>query len=68
MSIEEKQDFPTYQDSNSSIFPENEKKVSELIKQFYKSGTPIEIIGSGSKKEIVKVLQCAKTLKLSWAL
>ena len=66
MSIEEKQDFPTYQDSNSSIiFAENEKNVSELIKQFYKSGTPIEIIGSGSKKKIGKELQCAKTLNLS---
>ena len=65
MSIEEKQDFPTYQDSDSVEYPENEKKVSEFIKQSHKSNVPIELIGSGSKRKIGKPLQCAKILNLS---
>ena len=65
MSIEQKQDFRTFQDSDSSLYPQNEREVSELIKQFYKSSTPIELIGTGSKRNIGKPLQCAKTLSLS---
>ena len=65
MSIEEKQSFPTYQDSNSFEYPENEKEVSNFIKKFYKSNVPIELIGSGSKRKIGKILQCSKTLSLS---
>ena len=65
MSTEEKQNFQTYQDSDSFKYPENEKEVSRLIKHFYKSNIPIEIIGSGSKRKIGKPLQCAKTLNLS---
>ena len=49
MSTEEKQNFLTSQDSNTIIYPESEKEVSDNIKQFYKSSTPIELIGSGSK-------------------
>ena len=63
MSIEEKQNFQTSQDSNFSIeYPETEKEVSNFIKKFYKSNIPIEIIGLGSKKNIGKPLQCSKTL------
>ena len=51
MSIEEKQNSLIYQDSNSIEFPQNEKEVSELIKQFYKSNIPIELVGSGSKRK-----------------
>ena len=65
MSIEEKQNSPTYQDSDSIEYPKNEKEVSNLIKKFYKSNIPIEIVGSGSKKKIGKSLQCGKTLNLS---
>ncbi len=65
MSIEEKQNSPTYQGSNSTEYPRNEREVSELVKQFYKSNIPIELIGSGSKRKIGKPLQCAKTLNLS---
>ena len=65
MSTEEKQNFPTYQDSNYSEYPNNEKEVSSLIKKFYKSGIPVELLGSGSKRKIGKPLQCAKTLNLS---
>ena len=65
MSIEEKQDFLTSQDSDSIEYPKNEKEVSTFIKKFYKSNIPIELIGSGSKRKIGKPLQCAKTLNLS---
>ena len=65
MSIEEEQNFPTYQDSDSVEYPQNENEVSSLIKKFYKSNLPIELIGSGSKRKIGKPLQCAKILSIS---
>ena len=65
MFIKENQNFQTYQDSNSVIYPENEKEVSNFIKKFYKSNTPIEVVGSGSKKTIGRLMQCSKTLNLS---
>ena len=64
MSIEEKQNFQTYQGSSFTEYPETEKEVSDFIKKFYKSNTPIALIGSGSKK-IGRSLQCAATLNLS---
>jgi len=65
MSIEEKQNSPTYQDSDSVEYPQSEKEVSNLIKRFYKQNLPVELVGSGSKKKIGKPLQCSKTLCLS---
>ena len=65
MSTEEKQNSPTSQDFNSVEYPINEKQVSELVRQFYKSNIPVELIGSGSKRKIGKPMQCAKTLNLS---
>ena len=65
MSIEEKQNSPTFQDSDSIEHPENENGLSSFIKKFYKSNIPIELIGSGSKKKIGRTIQCAKTLSLS---
>jgi glycolate oxidase FAD binding subunit len=65
MYTEEKQNSPTYQDSNSIEFPQNEREVASFIKKFYKSNIPLELVGLGSKKKIGKVLQCAKTLNLS---
>ena len=65
MSTEGKQNLPTYQDSNSVEYPQNEIEVSNFIKKFYKSNVPIELIGSGSKRKIGKPLQCSKTLNLT---
>jgi len=65
MSIEEKLNSPIYQDSDSLKYPQNEKEVSEFVRQFYKSNIPIELVGSGSKRKIGRPLQCAKTLNLS---
>ena len=64
MFMVEKQNSPTFQDSNV-LYPSKENEVADIIKNFYKSNIPIEIIGSGSKREIGKTLQCAKTLSLS---
>ena len=65
MSIEEKQNSPTYQDSDSFEYPQNEREVSNFIKKFYKLNVPVELIGSGSKRKIGKPLQCSKILSLS---
>ena len=65
MSIEEKQSFQTYQDSNLVDYPKSEKEVSDLIKQYYKSNTPIELVGFSSKRKIGKALQCGKTINFS---
>ena len=51
MSIEEKQNFPIYQDSDSVEYPQTEKEVSNFIKKLYKSNISTELIGSGSKKK-----------------
>jgi len=65
MFTEEKQNFPTSQDFDSIEYPQSEKEVSNLIKKFYKSNIPIELIGSGSKRKIGRLLQCSKTVSLS---
>ena len=62
MSIEEKQNFQTSQSSDLIEYPQTEKEVSNLIKKFYKSNIPIELVGTGTKRKIGKPLQCAKTL------
>jgi len=62
--MEEKQNFQTFQDSDT-LYPKKEKEVAEIIKKFHQTNTPIEITGSGSKKKIGKLLQCTKTLNLS---
>ena len=63
MSMEVKQNFPTSQDSNT-VYPTTEKQVADIIKGFYKSNAPVEIIGSASKKKIGKQMQCEKTISL----
>ena len=65
MSTEEKQNFPTYLDSENIEYPQNEKEVSNIIKKNYKSNTPIELIGSGSKRKMGRMLQCGATLSIS---
>ena len=54
MSIEEKQNSPTYLDFENIEYPQNEREVSNFIKKNYKSNIPIEVIGLGSKKKIGK--------------
>lgn len=62
--MEEKQGFPTSQDSDF-LYPEKENEVANIIKKYHKSNTSLEIIGAGSKKNIGQSLQCGKTLSLS---
>ena len=65
MSTEEKPNFQTYQDSNFVDYPKNEREVSKLIRQYYKSNIPVEIVGSGSKIQIGKQLQGGKVINFS---
>ena len=60
------QNSQTSLDFNLNILkPNSEKDIQEIIKYCYKKNLPIEIIGAGSKNQIGKKLQCAKTLDMS---
>ena len=60
------QNSQTSLDFNLDILkPNSEKDIQEIIKYCYKKDLPIEIIGAGSKNQIGKKLQCAKTLDMS---
>ena len=65
MFIEEEKNSQTFQDSENTLKPNDELEVSKIIQDLYKNNLPAEIIGSGSKRQIGKKLQCAKTLELS---
>ncbi len=66
MSMEEKQNFQTFQDFSGSILkPTKEKEISEIIKECYKKNIPLEILGLGTKKSIGRNFQFEKTLDLS---
>ena len=53
MSMEEKQNSQTFQDFSSSVLkPDKEETIAEIIKHCYKKNIPLEIYGSGSKKNI----------------
>ena len=60
------QNSQTSLDFNSSILkPNNEDDLQEAIQRCYKKDLPIEIVGTGTKNEIGKKLQCAKILDMS---
>jgi hypothetical protein len=66
MSMEEKQNFQTFQDFNQSTFkPNSLGEISSIIKECYKKNTPLEIVGLQSKKNIGRNFQSEKTLDLS---
>ncbi len=66
MSTGERQNFQTSQDfSSSTLKPNNEKEISEIIKECYKKNIPLEILGLGTKKNIGRNFQFEKTLDLS---
>ena len=54
MSIEEKKNSQTFQDSEDTFFPKSELEISNNIKNFNEKNIPLEIVGSGSKKFIGK--------------
>ena len=57
--MEEKQNFQTFQDSDT-LYPKKEKEVAEIIKKFHQTNTPIEITGSGSKKKLANFCSAPK--------
>ena len=60
------QNSQTYLDFNSDILkPTNENDLQGAIKYCYKKDLPIEIVGMGTKTEIGKKFQSAKTLHMS---
>ena len=60
------QNSQTFLDFNSDILkPSNENDLQEIIKYCYKKDLPIEIVGTGTKNQIGKKLQCAKILDMS---
>ena len=66
MSMEEKQNFQTYQDFSQAIFkPTTEDEISNIVRECYKKGIPIEINGLKSKNKIGRNFQAEKTLDLS---
>ena len=63
---ETSQNSQTFQDFNSDIYkPQNEEDLKSIIKYCFKKNLPIEIIDKGTKNQIGKKLQCAKTLDMS---
>jgi len=66
MSMEEKQNSQTFQDFSSTVLkPNNEDAIAKTIKHCYKKNIPLEIYGSGSKRDIGRNFQSQKTLDLS---
>ena len=65
MSIVEKKNFQTFQDSNNVYKPSNEREASNIIKEIYSKNLSIEIVGTNSKNFIGNKLQCIKVLDLS---
>ena len=60
------QNSQTSLDFNLDILkPNNENDIQDIIKYCYKKNLPLEIIGTGTKQNIGKKLQCAKTLDMS---
>ena len=66
MSMEEKQNFQTYQDFNQSkLKPNSEEEIAAAITHCYRKNIPLEICGTNSKKDIGRNFQSQKTLDLS---
>ena len=64
--MEEKQNFQTFQGSNSNVIkPQNELEVSAIIKECYDSGISIELYGKGSKRNIGKPTETERALDFS---
>jgi len=60
------QNSQTSLDFKSDILkPENEDQLQQTIRYCYKKDLPVEIVGTRTKNDIGKKLQCAKTLDVS---
>ena len=66
MSMEEKQNSLTYQDFDRTVLkPKTESEISNIVRECYKKGIPLEIKWSNTKSKIGKNFQTEKTLDLS---
>mgnify|MGYP001275250571 CR=1 FL=1 len=66
MSMEEKQNFQTFQGFSSQILkPSNQEQICQIVRECYKKNIPLEILGLGTKKKIGRNFQSEKTLDLS---
>ena len=52
MSTKQKTNSQIFQDSNDIFYPKDELEVSDLVKNFYKKNSSIELTGSNSKNFI----------------
>jgi len=60
------QNSQTSLDFNLDVLkPENENELQQIIKYCYKKDLPVEIVGTRTKSDIGKKIQCAKTLEMS---
>ena len=65
MSIKQKINSQIFQDSNDIFYPKDELEVSDLVKDFYKKNSSIELTGSNSKNFIGNKTQAANKVSLS---
>jgi glycolate oxidase FAD binding subunit len=50
MSTKQKINSQIFQDSNDIFYPKDEIEVSDLVKDFYKKNSSIELTGTNSQK------------------
>ncbi|SMF81154.1 FAD-binding protein [Candidatus Pelagibacter sp. HIMB1321] len=65
MSTKQKTNSQIFQDSNDIFYPKDELEVSDLVKDFYKKNSSIELTGSNSKNFIGNKTQAANKVSLS---
>jgi glycolate oxidase FAD binding subunit len=65
MSTKQKINSQIFQDSNDIFYPKDEIEVSDLVKDFYKKNSSIELTGSNSKNFIGNKTQAANKVSLS---
>jgi len=65
MSIKQKINSQIFQDSNDIFYPKDEIEVSDLVKDFYKKNSSMELTGTNSKNFIGNKTQAANKVSLS---
>ena len=65
MSTKQKINSQIFQDSNDIFYPKDEIEVSDLVKDFYKKNSSMELTGTNSKNFIGNKTQAANKVSLS---
>ena len=65
MSTKQKINSQIFQDSNDIFYPKDEIEVSDLVKDFYKKNSSIELTGTNTKNFIGNKTQAANKVSLS---